>query len=107
MQVENAVSPLRRAEQLDSTRGCRRGLCACRHVKRSSVCGSRSSSAAALSSQAAQGYLVNTRRDIKAAFFWFLFLAAQEKELAAGVAPAACQIYGIHDSHVVTTVTIH
>ena len=31
--------PLRRAEQLDSTRGSRRGLCACRHVKRSSFAG--------------------------------------------------------------------
>ena len=27
-------------------------------------------------------------RDTAAAFFWFLFLAAQEKELAAGLPPA-------------------
>jgi hypothetical protein len=27
-------------------------------------------------------------RDAGAAFFWFLFLAAQEKELAAGLPPA-------------------
>jgi len=34
---ENAISPLRRAAQLDSMWGSRRGLCACRHVERSSL----------------------------------------------------------------------
>src|SRR5258706_3830217 len=110
-------------------RGSRRGLCACRHVKRSSFAGAgaktrstsvntgardsdsapayarrepsqsrsearfvrltRSSSAADLPGQAAQGHPVNTGRDAGAAFFWFLFLAAQEKELAAGLPPAS------------------
>ena len=39
--VRLLLLPMWRAEQLDSMRGSRRGLCACRHVKRSSVCGSR------------------------------------------------------------------
>src|SRR5258706_3618282 len=109
-------------------RGSRRGLCACRHVKRSSFAGAgaktrstsvntgahdsdsapayarrepsqsrsevrrvhlaRSSSAAALPSQAAQGYPVKRGATPGAAFFWFLFLAAQAKELAAELPPA-------------------
>ena len=47
----------------------------------------RSSSAAVLPGQAAQGTPVKGRKT-GAAFFWFLFLAAQEKELAAGLPPA-------------------
>src|SRR4051795_8906572 len=43
------------------------------------VCLARSSCAVALSSQAAQGYPVNSGRDTGAAFLWLLSLAAQGK----------------------------
>src|SRR5690606_39388855 len=111
--------PLWRAEQLGSTRGRRRGLCAWdtlsvapfagtgaktrsdvvepgaddsdsapsyarREPSQSRsrarcVCPARSSSTAASSRQAAQGIPEKETRHQGAAFFWLLFLAAQEK----------------------------
>src|SRR5256885_1398898 len=57
--------PLWRAEQLDSTRGFRRGLFESHGTQRF-VLRARSSSTAAMSSQAAQGHPLNSGRDIGA-----------------------------------------
>jgi len=84
------LSPFWRAEQLGPARGSRRGLFES-HGKARCVCLARSSSAAALPGQAAQGHPRRGRAS-GAAFFWFLFLAAQEKELAAGLPPAALRL---------------
>ena len=59
--------PLRRAEQLDSMRGSRRGLFESRSEARR-VRLARSSSAVASSSQAAQGYPANAGRDTRGVY---------------------------------------
>ena len=73
-----AYDPFRRAVQLDSMRRCRRGLIESRSEARC-VRLARSSSAAALPGQAAQGHPSKRGATPGAAFFWLLFLAAQEK----------------------------
>src|SRR4051812_39090864 len=53
------------------------------------VCLARSSCAVATSGQAAQGYPLKKGPTPGAAFFWLLFLAAQEKLPATGLPPVA------------------
>jgi len=79
--------PLWRAEQLDSMGGSRRRLFES-HGRVRFVCPARPSSAVASSRQAAQEYPLNRGATPGAAFFCVLFLADQEKYVAAGLPPA-------------------
>ena len=78
--------PMRHAEQLDSTRGCRRGLFESRSEARC-VRLARSSSAAALSRQAAQGHPVYTGRDFWGGFLSVTFLGRARKVSSCRAAP--------------------
>src|SRR5258708_16923806 len=78
--------PLRRAEQFDLVRGFRRGLFESRsEVRRVHL--ARSSSAAALPSQAAQGHPVNTGRESRGGLLWVTFLGRARKVTSRRAAP--------------------
>ena len=77
---------MRRAEQLDLVRGFRRGLFESRsEVRRVHL--ARSSSAAALPSQAAQGHPVNTGRDSWGGLPLVTFLGRARKVTSRRAAP--------------------
>ena len=80
------TSPIRRAEQLDSMRGSRRGLFES-HGKARFVCLPRSSSAVASSRQAAQGHPVNPGRDFWGGLLSVTFLGRARKVTSRRAAP--------------------
>ena len=83
--------PLRRAEQLDSMRGSRRGLFES-HGKARCVCLPRSSSAVASSSQAAQGHPENSGRDSRGGLPLVTFLGRARKVTSCRAAPGLASL---------------
>ena len=81
-----AWPPLRRAEQLGPVSGCRRGLFESRSEARC-VRLARSSSAAALPGQAAQGHPVNTGRESRGGLPLVTFLGRARKVTSRRAAP--------------------
>src|SRR5258706_15511275 len=100
MRLKSSFLPMRRAEQLDLVRGFRRGLFESRsEVRRVHL--ARSSSAAALPRQAAQGHPVNTGRDSRGGLLSVTFLGRARKVTSRRAAPGR-----IKNRAAVTIVTV-
>jgi hypothetical protein len=93
--IENAVFPLWRSEQLDSMRGCRRGLFESRSEARY-VRLARSNSAVASSSHAAQGHPVNTGRDTRGGLLLVTFLGRARKVTSRRAGPGLAKRHQQH-----------